>query len=132
MYVLFCVDNVLFYVLLVCVVLCIVFCKCVLYYCHRVANQLQLNISYHIIFLSFFSFFLFSSQSFLSRSFRIVAKSACYPRHVHSSVYLPVCLSAHSSFLLSTRISTVPIGDFLVKFDIEDFYENLSRKTKFD
>jgi len=24
-------------------------CICVLYYCHRVANQLQLNISYHII-----------------------------------------------------------------------------------
>jgi len=24
-------------------------CICVLYYCHRVATQLQLNISYHII-----------------------------------------------------------------------------------
>jgi hypothetical protein len=41
------------------VVLCIVcfvsfsvlfVCICVLYYCHRVATQLQLNISYHIIF----------------------------------------------------------------------------------
>ena len=33
---------VLFYVLFV--------CKCVLYYCHRVASQLQLtNVSYHII-----------------------------------------------------------------------------------
>ena len=31
---------VLFFVLFV--------CKCVLYYCHRVATQLQLNISYHI------------------------------------------------------------------------------------
>jgi hypothetical protein len=40
-----------------CVVLCIVsfvsfsvlfLCICVLYYCHRVATQLQLNISYHI------------------------------------------------------------------------------------
>jgi len=36
-YVLF-VSIVLFYVLFV--------CKCVLYYCHRVVTQLQLNISY--------------------------------------------------------------------------------------
>jgi len=29
---------------------CVLFvCKCVLYYCHRVATQLQLNISYNII-----------------------------------------------------------------------------------
>jgi hypothetical protein len=54
---------VLFYVFLCCsmhfcVVLCIVcfvtfsvllVCKCVLKYCHRVATQLQLNISYHIL-----------------------------------------------------------------------------------
>jgi hypothetical protein len=41
-----------------CIVLCIVrfvtfsvlfVCICVLYYCHRAATQLQLNISYHII-----------------------------------------------------------------------------------
>jgi len=50
---------VLFYVFLCCsmyfcIVLCIFVlfyvlfvCKCVLYYCHRVATQLQLNISYH-------------------------------------------------------------------------------------
>ena len=52
-----------------CVVLCTVcfvsfsvlfVCKCVLYYCHRVATQLQLNISisYHYIFVPFLlSFF---------------------------------------------------------------------------
>jgi hypothetical protein len=43
-----------------CVVLCIVCfvsfsvlfaCMCVLYYCHRVATQLQLNISYHISYI---------------------------------------------------------------------------------
>jgi hypothetical protein len=42
-----------------CVVLCIIcfvtfpvlfVCICVQYYCHRVATQLQLNISYHIIY----------------------------------------------------------------------------------
>ena len=43
-----------------CVVLCIIcfvsfsvlfVCICILYYCHRVATQLQLNISYHISFI---------------------------------------------------------------------------------
>jgi hypothetical protein len=46
--VLFCVDNVLFYVLFVFVVLYFVLCVNV-YYCYRVSTQLQLNISYHIL-----------------------------------------------------------------------------------
>jgi len=44
---------VLFYVLFVSIVLYYVLfvCKCVLYYCHRVATRLQLtNILYHIYF----------------------------------------------------------------------------------
>ena len=42
---------VLFYVLFLSIALFYVLsvCKCVLYYCHRVSTQLQLNISYHII-----------------------------------------------------------------------------------
>ena len=32
-----------------CVVHVLFVCKCVLYYCHRVSIQLQLNMSYHII-----------------------------------------------------------------------------------
>jgi hypothetical protein len=43
--------TVLIYLLFVSIVLFYVFfvCKFVLYYCHRVANQLQINISYHIM-----------------------------------------------------------------------------------
>ena len=43
---------VLFSVLFVSIVLFSVLfvCICILYYCHRVATQLQLNISYHIIY----------------------------------------------------------------------------------
>jgi hypothetical protein len=35
----------------VCVCICVRVCICVLNYCHRVATQLQLNISYHILLL---------------------------------------------------------------------------------
>ena len=46
-----CILIVLFYVLFCvhCVVHVLFVCKCVLYYCHRVSTQLQLNISNHII-----------------------------------------------------------------------------------
>ena len=50
-----CVALCIFYVVL-CIVCLVAFpvlfvCICVLYYCHRMATQLQLNISYHIISL---------------------------------------------------------------------------------
>jgi len=47
---LFLMFFVLFYILFVSIVLFYVLfvCKCVLYYCHRLSTQLQLNISYHI------------------------------------------------------------------------------------
>ena len=46
----FFVSIVLFYVFFVSIVLFYVLfvCKYVLYYCHRVSTQFQLNISYHI------------------------------------------------------------------------------------
>jgi hypothetical protein len=48
-FVLFFVFFCCFLYCLFCVVLCVLFvCICVLYYCHRVATQLQLNISYHV------------------------------------------------------------------------------------
>ena len=48
MYFCCCVRSVL-YILFHCVVLCIVLCKCVLYYCYWVSTQLQLTNIYHII-----------------------------------------------------------------------------------
>jgi hypothetical protein len=46
----YCYVYVLFLLCMLCSVsFCVLFvCKCLLYYCHRVATQLQLNISYHI------------------------------------------------------------------------------------
>jgi heme/copper-type cytochrome/quinol oxidase subunit 2 len=44
-------PNFFFFFFIICFVSFFVFflCICVLYYCHQVATQLQLNISYHII-----------------------------------------------------------------------------------
>jgi hypothetical protein len=41
------------------------------------------------------------------------------------------CPSIHLPAQPSARISAAPIGQIPVKFDIEGFYENLSRKSKF-
>jgi len=61
---------VLFYVLFVSIVLFYVLfvCKCVLYCCHRVATQLQLNISYHTKLLYIYIYIhdqLHAAESFL-------------------------------------------------------------------
>jgi len=45
------------------------------------------------------------------------------PPKVPISFILPVCPSA--------CISTVPTGEIFMKFDIRDFYEHLSRNSKF-
>jgi hypothetical protein len=37
-------------------------CKCVLYYCHRVATQLQLNISYHISYIKILKLYISALQ----------------------------------------------------------------------
>jgi len=64
----FFVSIVLLYVLFV--------CKCVLYYCQRVATQLQLNISYHINIHWEVNFVLKYSFLFAGRSaFRIECRS---------------------------------------------------------
>jgi hypothetical protein len=48
------------------VLFCVLFaCKCVLYYCHRVATQLQLtNISSHIIIITFVDYYLDYEHNF--------------------------------------------------------------------
>ena len=45
---------------LFCSVYCLCVCICVLYYCHRVSTQLQLNISYHIISYHIISYHIIS------------------------------------------------------------------------
>jgi hypothetical protein len=76
--------NVLYYVLLVSIVsFSLLFvCKCVLYYCHRVATQLPLNISYHIsyhiiyhivLYIISYCIVLYHIVSYCIVSYRIVS-----------------------------------------------------------
>jgi len=92
---------VLFYVLVV--------CKCVLYYCHRVVTQLQLNISCHILYhilsyiMSYISYPIISYQSFPPYSVKICW---CYFSTFHwlpSNQNLRVSVDEQSSRDLSSQ-----------------------------
>jgi hypothetical protein len=57
------------------------------------------------------------------RRVRIVAEDTITFVNILPSIRLSVCVF--------TRISVASTGRISVKFDIEDFYENLSRNSKF-
>jgi hypothetical protein len=63
------------------VLFCVLFlCKCVLYYCHRVSTQLQLNMSYHIT----------SYHNSLQHEFHIKTQSVPRSKHIPSQLHKPV------------------------------------------
>jgi hypothetical protein len=75
------VSIVLFYVLFVSIVLFYVLfvCKCVLYYCHRVATQLQLNISsYHTSYHTISYHISYHTISYISYHINIISYIISY------------------------------------------------------
>jgi hypothetical protein len=91
------VSIVLFCVLIVSIVLfCVLFvCKCVLYYCHLVSTQLQLNISYHIKSYHIISYIktyqIISYISYIT-SHRIISHNIIYVTTVLPwIIYTPTC-----------------------------------------
>jgi hypothetical protein len=74
---------------------------------------------YYLCFVQIFS-------KVIIRRVRIVAKSSCSLRHVRPSV----CLSASLSVLVLAYINAAPTGQISLKFDIEEFYKNLSQKIQ--
>lgn len=85
--------------------------------CHEVAlAMISTWLTFHF---SFFLPFPYFSFMFVLRHVYITAKSACYVHDVHQCVLMFAC------------ISSAPTGWISVKFGIEDFYENLSRYSKY-
>jgi hypothetical protein len=83
---------VLFYVLFSSIVLFHVLfaCKCVLYYCHRVATQLQLNISYQNLYQS--------KYNYIKKTEFVSERATCFDVGCHSEAHYVskkkhVCLS---------------------------------------
>ena len=107
----------LFYVLFV--------CKCVLYYCHRVSTQLQLNISYHII-------------SYLIISYHIMYLTICTPNS-DLAPCLPVrqnciirgawgCL--HMNWLYFLNFAVIPSSNVWVPCIVTLARKAVSHRTK--
>jgi hypothetical protein len=84
----------LFYVLFV--------CRCVLYYCHRVATQLQLNIyiSYHII--SYIKYISYLIISYIIISYHIASYHITHHIIYHIILYLT---TSHHIYIISYTIS---------------------------
>ena len=116
-----------------CVVLCIVcfvsfsvlfVCICVLYYCHRLATQLQLNISYHIISFPPVGTCVFSRATLFAISI-CLGQAELLPSPVATyevqSLYSPVTVEDTRSFGILctvewqfyTEVSGQPIGPIL-------------------
>ena len=112
-----------------CVVLCIVcfvsfsvlfVCKCVLYYCHRVATQLQLNISHHISLqetLTCYQYIFKSSRvhcrtNKITRCHRFCKRNALFLLTVAFSFITAVCV-----WLLCQQIACSKTGALLVAIE---------------
>jgi hypothetical protein len=110
---------VLFYVLFV--------CKCVLYYCHRVATQLQLNISsYHTIYIIYHIIYHIISYIIISyhiSSYHIIYHIISYHIISHHIIISYNIISYHIiyhiiSYIISYRIISYRIVSYHISYHI--------------
>ena len=120
-----------------CVVLCIVcfvtfsvlfVCICVLNYCHRVATQLQLNISYHIISYHIISYHIsYSKQSACT----MLSSVAClvlphFPHYlINGTIFDKILLNIKCVLILYTILSET----FLILRRTEQDIVNVRRSS---